>query len=198
MGTAIAGISGDLIYLSLPPALANGNTAVTPTFGYSNSYSGGTYVDQGTLSLNGVGRDSETLWSDYVVPGGLTISGATVTMNDFERPDRRQSSACTINGNSTLTSSATTPSPAWPSITGRRRRRRRSTRASCCAVTGGHHVQRPERHRDQHPRRRFDLGSSSNDLHRRRGSRSRSASVNVAPLPAWSNVTAGMRSTARG
>ena len=96
MGTTISSISGDTVYLSTP-ALGNGNTAVTPTFGYSNSYSGGTYVDQGTLNLNAVGLGS------VVIPaGGLTISGGTVTMNNFEG-QIAASNAVTINGNSTLT-----------------------------------------------------------------------------------------------
>jgi autotransporter-associated beta strand protein len=103
MGTTIAGISGNVITLSLP-ALASGGTAVTPTFGFSNNYSGGTFVDQGTLNLSAVGQNFGVS-PYYVIPyspnNGLTISGGTVTMNGFQgQIDPRNT--VYMNGGSTL------------------------------------------------------------------------------------------------
>ncbi|MGV3659502.1 MAG: autotransporter-associated beta strand repeat-containing protein [Prosthecobacter sp.] len=61
-----------------------------------NSYSGGTVVDQGTLQLGGD-------LGDVVIPlGGLTVTGATVTM--LTNPGQiNAGNTVTLNGSSTLT-----------------------------------------------------------------------------------------------
>ena len=63
----------------------------------ANTYSGGTTVDQGTLSLDGAGNGA------YTIPaGGLTITNATVTMN-VNGGQIAPTNNVTFNGSSTLT-----------------------------------------------------------------------------------------------
>lgn len=60
----------------------------------NNTYTGGTFVSQGTVNLNGSGT---------VIPaGGVTLTGATLTMNT-NAGQIASSNAVTLNGSSTLT-----------------------------------------------------------------------------------------------
>jgi hypothetical protein len=67
---------------------------LNPGAGVSNDYSGGTFVNGGTLNLSGAA-------STIVVPGALTINNSTVTMNT-NQGQIATSSVVTLNGGGVL------------------------------------------------------------------------------------------------
>ena len=100
VGTTITPISGNNITLSAP-VTASGTPTLAYSSSLSNTYTGATIVDQGTLNLTGIAGTT-------VIPGDLTINGSTTstptTVTMVGNAGQIASSAnISINGGSLLT-----------------------------------------------------------------------------------------------
>ena len=102
-GTTVAAISGTTVTLSTATlGTISAGTAMTfsaPLPYFSNTYTGDTVVNQGTLNLSSTGTQRGGIF----VPGNLVLNNANVTQTNSSNGTIASTSNVTINGGGTLT-----------------------------------------------------------------------------------------------